>query len=384
MVALALNDPGLREQVKNDMRASRFTTEHKLPFRHYLQGPSGAVLFAAMAKKSGRGRPEILSLLDRMPPLEFYMPVRNHRETWTGGRDLLVAGTLDEAGTTLVGYDLTGQPLTLSIGHAPETPTLVLVPVETDFSSPLPTSQFININNQEGKAIGTYARGTALFPFRSSILTQSDCDGDTAVIECGGESGGGGSTSCPRPPSGTVQRRGVSVEEYITCMRALNDHESWPLGNPEFYLLLGGKYSGGADFQNRINIPESMWAGDDDAKNARWRPVPNPLSLMVWDTDLGTRITVQCFEDDFDWGTDFTVRGSSKFPPTNFELSYAVTFRIGNGDDNCGSAFINLQNTLGEFYYIPDGLDDDLTNPAPPYHNGTSDLQWWGYGIRRL
>jgi hypothetical protein len=65
-------------------------------------------------------------------------------------------------------------------------------------------------------------------------------------------------------------------------------------------------------------------------------------------------------------------------------VSFSADFKIGDTDDNCGSNYIDLQNSSGAFYYIPDGKDDDTTNPAPPYYNGTSDLHWAGFGIQRL
>lgn len=370
-VALALQDEGLRQRVKNDMRASRFTHEHKLEFAQYLKGNSGGILLAKMAKESGKTREEMLALLGSVEPLEFYMPVPEHRETWSGGTDLLISGSLDEENKTLVGYNLAGERVAISPDIPPETPTLVLVPVETHFATALDLRTYRNTRDAGGKSIGTY-------DFNTSCETCLDDPGD------GESSGGGGGWT---KPSNSVQRRGVSVEEFISHMKTPNDHEPWNLGAPEFYLLLAGKRSGGIDFSNRINIPEGPWSGSDDDNNSKWRNFAantGPIPLMVWDTDLGTRVSVQCFEDDFDWSTDHTVRGSTKYPGTNLELSYAVTFKIGAGDDNCGSSFINLQNTLGQFYYIPDGKNDDATNPAPPYYDGPSDLHWYGYGLQRL
>lgn len=300
------------------------------------------------------------------------MPVREHRESWTGGSDLLVTGSLTGNGE-LVGFNPKGEPAALSSVFPPTPPTLVLVPVESDFAQKLSIFGFQNLGGETG-AIGTYV----------PLLANRDesCDGPYALQDCGDGSGAPG--GCPNPPTGTVQQRGISVEEFISCIRTPNDHEPWNLGAPEFYILLAGKHSGGSDFSKRINIPESVWAGSDDGKNAQWRPVANPLSLLTWDTDLGTRIKVQCFEDDWDFSSNFNVSGTATYPPANFQLTFSVQFSIGGGDDNCGSAYVDLQNTGGQFYFIPDGENDDAQNPAPPYFNGTSDLQWWGYGFQRI
>jgi len=382
LLALALSDPSLRERVKNDLRASRFTSEHKLPFTRYLHERTSRPLLTAMHRMSDPSESQIVALLGRLPPLEFYMPVQRHRETWTGGDDLVVAGMIDKAGATLVSYNLAGERVSLSLAHEPETPTLVLVPVETDFATPLPAQQFFNANDRDGRSIGTYVPVASLkAKMLGGVRGLSDCEMPHSYPDAPGTikpecSGGGYVDPCPRG-LGSVQRRGISVQEYIYCIRALNDHEPWPLGNPEFYLLVAGKFSNGTDFQNRINIPEHIWNGSDDQLNARWRAIPNYLSLIVWDTDLGTRLSVQCFESDVAWNATFRVSGTSQYPPANFQLTYGVDFSIGAGDDNCGSSFINLQNTLGQFYRIPDGLG------TPPLIDGTSDLQWWGYGVQR-
>jgi hypothetical protein len=375
-VALALSDEGLRQRIKNDLRASRFTVEHKLPFSEYLRGESGGILLAEMAQHTELSPGEIVALLDNVRPLEFYMPVPEHRNNWTGGSDLLVASLLSEDEAPIA-YELKGNQIELLRDEPPVTPVLILTPVETDFTQHLDAS-FLNVKDMNGQAIGTWT------PFSSSLSMESDCTGDTAIVECDDGSGGGGGGSvayCGEPPSGTVQRRGSSVEEFVTCMRAINDHEPWGKGNPEFYLLLAGTLDGGSDWGKRINITEHIWDGSDDDLNRKWRKF-DPISLLTWDTDMGTRIRVQCFEDDFNFNASIKVTGSTQI--VGVTVSFSADFKIGDTDDNCGSNYIDLQNSSGAFYYIPDGKDDDTTNPAPPYYNGTSDLHWAGFGIQRL
>lgn len=370
-VAMALADQGLRQRVRNDLRNSRHTFEHKLEFRRYLRGNSGGILLAKMANRAGVSRAELLQRLETLPPLEFYMPVRAHRESWRGGPDLIVAAALDEEGSTLVAYDLEGRPVQVSIETPPETPTLVLVPVETDFDQTLDLRFYKNHNDNGGQSIGTYV---------SIMADEVPCD-DPFAIECGGGGGGGGGN--PPPPPAYVQRRGRSVEEFITHMRALNDHEPWINGAPEFFLLLAGKHENEQDFELRINIPEGPWSGSDDDNNRKWRNF-GMLSLIMWDDDLGTRIKVQCYEDDGGSKLTIKVKGDTTFPLIGKTLGFEIGFEISDGDDNCGSTFINYQNTAGLKYGIPDGLDNDIYYPDPPYFNGTSDLQWYGIGIQRL
>jgi len=379
-LALAMNDRGLRNRIKTDMRKAPFS-EHKLMFSDYLRGQSGGIVLAKMARESGQSREQVLALLAQLPPLEFYMPVADHRESWTGGADLIVAGSIMGDRAAPIGYDLQGQPVALSADVAPATPTMVLVPLETDFSRALDAAKARNVRDRGGDAIGTL----------STLEDGSGCSGDLEAVDAscdGGGGGGGGGGSYTGTPSSIVRQRGISVEEFITHMRAHDDHEPWHLGAPEFYLLLAGKYSSNADFKSRVNIPEGPWDGSSDSGNARWRNFGN-MPLILWDVDLGSRITVQCMEDDFDWESTITVGGSTEFPdipgPTGSQkLNYSISFKVGWGDDDCGSSFINMRNSQGAWYHIPDGVNNDFSEPVVPYFNGTSDLQWYGYGLKRI
>jgi hypothetical protein len=67
------------------------------------------------------------------------MPVPGHRAKWKGGDDLIVATSLYDHEVPIA-FDLQGRPVTgLSSEMAPTTPTLSLVPLETDFESPCAT-----------------------------------------------------------------------------------------------------------------------------------------------------------------------------------------------------------------------------------------------------
>lgn len=82
IAAVALRDPDLRQRVRNDLQNLGVTREYKLHFGQYLQGSSGGVLLAAMAAGSNRTREDVLALLAGVRPLEFYMPVPEHRAIW--------------------------------------------------------------------------------------------------------------------------------------------------------------------------------------------------------------------------------------------------------------------------------------------------------------
>lgn len=155
-VALALRDQGLRQRVKNDMRESRHTVEHKLELTSYLKGANGGILLAKMAQATGRSPEALLALVGQVRPLEFYMPVREQRESWTGGTNLLVGSLLEDHDVPTV-FTLRGEPVAVAADATPPLPTLALVPVETDFSRSLDAGRFENRDDQGGQAIGTYA-----------------------------------------------------------------------------------------------------------------------------------------------------------------------------------------------------------------------------------
>jgi len=216
-VALALQDQGLRSRLLNDMRDSR-VREHKLEFRRYLRGASGGILLAKMAARSGLSRSRLLSELDALKPLEFYFPVREHRQSWHGGADLLVAAQLRESDKP-IGFDLTGESIALSLDAAPTVPTVVLVPVETDFTAPT--------SSGTGDAIAV--RQTA-----------NDCD-PSAIQPCGDDPGSGGPGPGPYPT-------GI----FFNQMVVRDFHEPWTRGDPELEVWLSGTQVG---LWEEVSIP---------------------------------------------------------------------------------------------------------------------------------
>lgn len=142
-VAVALADEGIRRQVYMGLHESRYS-EHKLHFDTYLRGPGTALLAAMAAARVATPIPgaapaearseAVLATLDSIVDLEFYMPVKQHFADWDGGTRLIVASALRDNGSTPVGFDLDGRVVTMSASQPPATPTLVVVPVETNFS----------------------------------------------------------------------------------------------------------------------------------------------------------------------------------------------------------------------------------------------------------
>ena len=133
-VAVALSDAGVRAYVYQQLHASP-DREHKLHFDSFafrVGSPFSSALASAAALTPVGLRAQLDSLMD----LEFYMPVKEHWARWTGGPDLLVAWAIRDHETP-VAYDLRGSRVALtSAEEPPATPTLGIVPRETDFSQP--------------------------------------------------------------------------------------------------------------------------------------------------------------------------------------------------------------------------------------------------------
>jgi hypothetical protein len=381
-IALAMQDAGIRQRVKNDMRMSPFF-EHKLELRQYLHGQSGGILLAKMAHATGRSRDNLLALLNSVPPLEFYMPVIHHRTSWRGGANLLIATALSEE-MTPIGYNLDGSLVSLSKDTVPEMPTLVLVPVETDFSNPIDLRRYRNSEDQDGQVIGNYQRRPESNPNENAawtVMPYSDECPPEVIIECTGDGGGGGGGGGGwAPPSGAVFQRGIGIREIASHLKTPNDHEPWLKGAPEFRLFFVGASdaSGNASLHQRVTVPEGPWSGSDDDNNAKWR-LFEPLPLVEWDTDFGNRIQVKCMEEDWDitGKMDITVSGTTTIGGASVNYSCTWKDELNKSSDDCGQYAMLVRLSTGEWTAIPDARMRNTYFVPPP----GLDLHWVGYGM---
>jgi hypothetical protein len=214
LVALAMDNQPARQQLKRDMKAAPFR-EHKLQLGAYLQSTDGRALLDGMVAANGGSERDLLGTLAGVRPLEFYMPVRKHRESWTGNEDVLVVSQLDES-DPIVAYDASGREVALDRNIAPEQPTLSIVPVETRFDQPMPSGSK-NVGDQNGNAIGTLEP----MAIRGSSL-----------IACGTECGGGGAGGGTAPS--------IAPGLYMEFSRILDVKEPWTRGDPEIEVHIQG------------------------------------------------------------------------------------------------------------------------------------------------
>ncbi len=219
LVAVAMDNEPARQHLKRDLRAAPFR-EHKVELTAYLESKDGTALLERMIEINGGDENAIFATLAAVRPLELYMPVAKHRETWKGKEDVLVVSQLDQW-TPIVAFDKAGKEVTLDRKVAPARPTLSIVPVETRFDEPMDPTSSRNVRDENGEAIGT------LEPLQIK---------GSSLIACGETcDGGGGGGSATIPP-------GI----YLEFSRLLDMKEPWFRGDPEIEVHIQGPYMGSA------------------------------------------------------------------------------------------------------------------------------------------
>jgi hypothetical protein len=249
LVAVAMDNEPARQHLKRDLRAAPFR-EHKVELKSYLQSQDGKSLLERMTGINGGDENGIFATLAAVRPLELYMPVAKHRETWKGKEDVLVVSQLDQW-TPIVAFDKAGKEVTLDRKAAPTRPTLSIVPVETRFDQPMDPASSRNVRDENGEAIGT------LEPFQIK---------GSSLIACGETCGGGGTGGTTTVPAGL----------YLEFSRILDVKEPWFRGDPEIEVHIHGPTDPGnprygankscsgehaGDYRKVFNQDTGFWSG---------------------------------------------------------------------------------------------------------------------------
>ena len=124
-LALALASPEARTAVRDAMRASRWD-EHKIVLGEFIGTAEGAALLSAAARGRGVTPQVIQNELAGLPELDFYMPVREHRRTWTGDANLVVVAAWEGEGNA-PGYAPDGRVLSVSRQSAKGMPPILFI-----------------------------------------------------------------------------------------------------------------------------------------------------------------------------------------------------------------------------------------------------------------
>lgn len=213
MIAIALSDPEARRHVKLSFAASGIR-EQKLHFASFMSGSGGELAAAVHAR--GTSDSALAAAIRSVRDMEFYMPVKAHRESWTGQSAPLVAVALAENEAPLA-FDSSGVATYLNREFPPNQPVLVLVPVETDF----------------GRQVALNAQGR-----RERVCWSSDGESlAQASRRCTPSSGVKASLSYTPLDSSII---GVFASE-IAFEHNECGGECWAWGDPEFEMHVHGK-----------------------------------------------------------------------------------------------------------------------------------------------
>src|SRR3954447_7090611 len=193
-IALALAHPEIRGDVRDAMRAARYT-DHKLELREFTATPAGERLVQAAAEALGTRRADFDAALASLPAMDFYAPFRKHRQTWKATGDIVVTYSGSDEFSSLSGFATDGTQLSFNVRTGtPSRPLLVIHPAEEK------TLRLDQASKGAGAVIqdaGEGNLGIALVqdPMQPRAM-MVDC-GPDAITSCdtGGGSGGGTSTA---------------------------------------------------------------------------------------------------------------------------------------------------------------------------------------------
>jgi hypothetical protein len=129
-IALALANPEIRADVRDAMRASRYT-DHKLELREFTATPAGERLLQAASQALGTSHSEFSAALASLPAMDFYAPFRTHRQTWKSTDDIVVTYSGSDEFSSLSGFATDGTQLSFNVRTGtPSRPLLVIHPAE--------------------------------------------------------------------------------------------------------------------------------------------------------------------------------------------------------------------------------------------------------------
>ncbi|NOT07663.1 MAG: hypothetical protein HOP28_05570, partial [Gemmatimonadales bacterium] len=103
----------------------------KIYFQRLLDDRNGQAR-GRLAKLSLESETSVTTDLNAAAPIEVYLPVPEHRRSWTGGPNVLVA-TAEEDDDAPIAYDLTGRRQRLDPKLPPGVPVIALVRAEQPF-----------------------------------------------------------------------------------------------------------------------------------------------------------------------------------------------------------------------------------------------------------
>src|SRR5690606_16102217 len=138
---------------------------------------------------------ELLALVRRLPPLDFYVPFDSHRSTWKATDDVLVGVATDVDAPTIQAYDVRGFVHTLHLDNARDgAPLVILHAAEPRPVRPAPVArgpaEVIEDRNFASARTTKSTGGSAI----ATLLIDDPCEPNTDYCD------GGGGDGDPQPP----------------------------------------------------------------------------------------------------------------------------------------------------------------------------------------
>jgi hypothetical protein len=274
------------------MRESRVTAEHKLLATVFLASGAGERLSETTTGSRATDVVPLSSIAKRVRPLEIYMPVRKHRDSWRGSDDILVAVQLEEADQILA-YDINGNEIKLSSTEPPSRPVIAVVGAEADFSRALDAKVRPAKSGQTG-AVGTLD------------IWSVNCDPNLpAPLPCDGPPTGGGPSTPPSLLAPTPTARGL----WVQTIDLNDDGENWVRGQPEIEAFVHVVYPNGTteeigisgqygDGQRYFDINTQNWTRQSWNANSEGMLLSGDTMDMI--EAAGGSFSIHFWEDDKD------------------------------------------------------------------------------------
>lgn len=215
-LAHALQAPGLRKQLLEDLRDSPFPA-HRLHLKSYLNGARGRAIAVAASRATNLSPQELARRVQALPEMDLWLPVSADRLFWRGGDSIAVAATLasreqyPDVGE-ITGYRPGGKRTMIALGSANPFAVLLLGPADTEYPAD-PEAARLAAPGQTRSSVSTTREEWAL------IGMEDDTAGCTPGVVCASE---GVTTSM------TTSGWGYSLSDattYLACTSNLSGND---------------------------------------------------------------------------------------------------------------------------------------------------------------
>lgn len=126
-IALSLESKAARHRLLASWRGSRESSDHKLSIRRYLHSSDGFELLNELAVTRRSDAAAVATFVDNLPELDFYVPFGEHRRTWRGTDDVLVAVAVDFDAPEIQAYAVDGSRRTIRLKDARFGPPVIIL-----------------------------------------------------------------------------------------------------------------------------------------------------------------------------------------------------------------------------------------------------------------